>query len=187
EDTPSKTDNPLTQIRNRKHHTGAKTIVGPRRMFTRHRQSGNGQITLSKTLFAQRLHEPIPLSWGTSDFKSIDRSSVNAPAGQVVPCRRTDHSIPQVLLEPRRDCTIELLKATGLRRLRPCVRSAVRHVDSKLLSKFTDRLGKVRAGDPHQKRKHVTARATSETMKDLAGRTDGEGGRFFLMKGTKTF
>jgi hypothetical protein len=67
------------------------------------------------------------------------------------------------------------------------VRPAVRHVDSKLLSKFTDRLGKVRAGDPHQKRKHVAARAASETMKDLAGRTDREGGRFFLMKGTETF
>src|ERR1041384_6305149 len=101
-------------------------------MFTRHRQSCSGQITLSKTLFAQRLDEPIPLSWGTPDFKLIDRPSVNAPAGQVAPCRRTDRSIPQILSEPRRDRPIELLKATRMCRLRSCVRPAIRHVDAKL-------------------------------------------------------
>ena len=46
ENTPAKTNDPFTQIRDRKHHAGAKTIVGPRRMFARHRQSCGGQITL---------------------------------------------------------------------------------------------------------------------------------------------
>jgi hypothetical protein len=71
--------------------------------------------------------------------------------------------------------------------MRSCARPAVRHVNPEFLSELTDRLREIRAGDPHQKRKHVAARAASETMKDLAGRADRKGGRFFLMEGTETF
>jgi hypothetical protein len=71
--------------------------------------------------------------------------------------------------------------------VRPSGRPAVRHVNSEFLPEFTDRFRKVRPGDPHQKRKNVAARAASETMKNLAGRTDRKGRRFFLMERAETF
>ena len=62
-----------------------------------------------------------------------------------------------------------------------------RYFHSAFLSEFSHGVRKARSRHLHQKREDVTSGATSETVKNLAGRTNVEGWSFFVVEGTETF
>src|SRR6185437_7802544 len=156
-------------------------IVAPIPVRSRASAPSRHNLAVSESVSSKKLNHPIPL-WGRHpNLERLHCRWQDTSSVQILTSRDTDLRIAQISLKPHHRGAVDFFKAMGLPALHSFRRRLLHH-NAHLVSKLLQHLRKGCPSNFCQKGKDISPSLTTEAVKHLFGRTDGERGALFLMK-----